>query len=152
MNPLATRYTLVSGKGEGDAPLTAFDAALLSSKVGNYNLVRVSSVMPAATVETQSLDVPIGSVVYIAYGTHRSAVAGERICAAVGLGRTPNHGPGMIMEYSGPGTAHDAGEQVERMVREAFARRGWDLAEVQVRSIEHVVESNGAVFAGCALW
>lgn len=152
MNPLATRFTLVSGNGEGDAPLTAFDAALLSSKVGNYNLVRVSSVMPAGVVPTEQLDLPIGSVVFIAYGTHRSAVAGQRICAAVGIGRSPANGPGMIMEYSGPGTAHDAHEQVERMVREAFARRGWDLAEVHVRAIEHVVIHNGAVFAGCALW
>ena len=152
MNQLATRYTLVSGKGEGDAPLTAFDAALLSSKVGNYNLVRVSSVMPAGAAETEGLDLPIGSIVFIAYGTYRSAVAGQRICAAVGLGRTPGNGAGMIMEYSGSGTAKDAGEQVERMVREAFALRGWELAEVRVRTIEHVVEANGAVFAGCALW
>jgi len=151
MNQLATRYSLVSGRGEGDAPLTAFDAALLEATVGNYNLVRVSSVMPAGAVYQDGFELPIGTVLYIAYGTYRSSVAGERICAAIGVGRTAE-GHGMIMEYAGPGTAEDAGHQVERMVRESFGRRGWEVASIQVRTVEHVVETNGAVFAGCPLW
>lgn len=153
MNPLAlaTRYSLVTGGGEGDAPLTAFDAALLQAQVGNYNLVRVSSVMPAGATYQPGFQLPIGTVLHIAYGTYRSSVAGERICAAIGVGRTaPGHG--MIMEYAGPGTAQDAGQQVERMVREAFARRGWQVAALEVSTVEHVVQKNGAVFAGCPLW
>jgi len=151
MIPLATRYTLVAGAGEGDAPLTAFDAALLDAGVGNFNLVKVSSVMPPGVYRVETLDLPPGSVLFIAFGSHRSSVAGERIAAAIGAGRSPD-GPGMIMEYAGPGIEDDAAEQVERMVREAFARRGWILDELSVQTVEHLVEANGAVFAGCALW
>jgi arginine decarboxylase len=151
MNQLATRYSLVTGSGEGDAPLTAFDAALLKATVGNYNLVRVSSVMPAGASYQAGFELPVGTVLYIAYGTYRSSIAGERLCAAIGVGRAPA-GHGMIMEYAGPGTAEDAGHQVERMVRESFARRGWEVASVEIRTVEHVVDKNGAVFAGCPLW
>jgi len=148
---LATRFTLVCGAGEGDTPLTAFDAALLEAGVGNFNLVRVSSVLPAGVSQAERLDLPVGSVVFIAYGSHRSSSAGERIAAAIGVARSPG-GPGMIMEYAGPGTARDAESQVQRMLGEAFARRSWAVGEVLVRSAEHVVSASGAVFAGCALW
>jgi arginine decarboxylase len=148
---LATRFTLVCGAGEGDAPLTAFDAALLDAGVGNLNLVRISSVMPAGVRRAEKLDLPVGSVVFIAYGTYRGSSAGERIAAAIGVATAPA-GPGMIMEYAGPGTAQDAESQVRRMLREAFARRSWEVGEVLIKSAEHVVSANGAVFAGCALW
>lgn len=40
-------YILTSGIGHGDFKLTSFDDALISSGVFNYNLVKVSSILPA---------------------------------------------------------------------------------------------------------
>ena len=39
-------YTLVSGIGKSQFPLVAFDNALRDAGIGDYNLVRVSSILP----------------------------------------------------------------------------------------------------------
>jgi arginine decarboxylase len=38
---------VTTGTGEGPTPLAAFDAALLDAGVANYNLILLSSVIPA---------------------------------------------------------------------------------------------------------
>jgi arginine decarboxylase len=39
-------FFLVSGVGYGSTELTSFDAALLDAGIGDFNLVRMSSIMP----------------------------------------------------------------------------------------------------------
>jgi len=40
------RIVVSRGTGEGPTPLAAFDKALLAAGVENYNLIRLSSVIP----------------------------------------------------------------------------------------------------------
>ena len=37
---------LACGHGEGNTPINAFDSALLNAKIGNLNLLKISSVLP----------------------------------------------------------------------------------------------------------
>ena len=53
------RYTLVSGIGTGSTVLNAFDAALLSAGVGNFNLLRVSSILPPHSTEERCINVSL---------------------------------------------------------------------------------------------
>ncbi len=151
MLPTPTKFTLVAGKAEGPTRLNAFDNALLNAGVGNLNLVRVSSILPPAATYVERVDIPYGSLVPMAYGSIVSSETGKRICAGIGVGISPK-GYGIIMEYSGEGTARSAEEAVKQMVEEAFRVRGLHLKEIKVKAEEHVVQETGAVFAGAALW
>ena len=86
MLPVPEFFTLVVGRGEGKKKLTAFDSALLDAKVGNMNLLRVSSVLPPHCLFRESLTMPYGSLLPIAYGSLTSDVPGETISASIGVG------------------------------------------------------------------
>ncbi|MBV9547616.1 MAG: arginine decarboxylase, pyruvoyl-dependent, partial [Chloroflexi bacterium] len=128
-----------AGAAEGDTELNAFDNALLAARVGNLNLIRVSSVLPQdAAVLAAPPHITPGSLVPTVYSVHVSATPGETIAAAVGIGVA--HGShGMIYESHGT-SIHEVEATVRQMIDEGFARRGLRLKEVIVRSIEHKVE------------
>ncbi len=62
-------YTIVSGKGEGNYALVAFDKALLDAGIGDYNLVKVSSILPPHCMYKDTIDLPKGSIIYTAYSS-----------------------------------------------------------------------------------
>jgi arginine decarboxylase len=140
-----------AGAAEGDTELNAFDNALLAARVGNLNLIRVSSVLPEhATVVHEPLEITPGSLVPTVYSVQVSAKPGDVVAAAVGIGVAEgSHG----MIYESHGTSVDEVEAtVRQMIDEGFARRGLRLKEVVVRSIEHKVERIGCAVAAVVLW
>ncbi len=147
------KATLVVGKGEGKTHLTAFDKALLSAGIGNYNLLKVSSILPPHVEITEEFSIPLGALLPIAYGSISSDKPGEKITAAIGIGIPENpEEVGMIMEFTGKCPKDEAIKIVEEMVRESFEMRGQTLKEVRSKAIEHVVEKIGCVIAGTILW
>lgn len=152
MLPTPTRFALVVGRSEGQTPLTAFDGALLDAGVANVNLVKVSSILPPHARPLDRLTLPPGALVPIAYGRLVAAEPGRRIAAAVAVGRGADDQFGMIMEHTAYGSADEVADTIRRMVEESFRMRGGRPREVLVRSVEHVVERCGCVFAGCVLW
>jgi arginine decarboxylase len=153
MLPVPELFTLVVGRGEGKKKLTAFDSALLDAGVGNMNLLRVSSVLPPHCLFRESLTMPFGSLLPIAYGSITSDVPGETISASIGVGIPQDPDSfGMIFEFSGFCPGSEAAARVEEMVREAFDMRSLALKEVKVKAVDHVVRECGTVFAGCPLF
>ncbi len=142
---------LASGRGEGNTEINAFDHALLDAGIGNLNLVRVSSVVPAgAQLTDQPLEITAGSLVPVVYSSMHSGTMGERICSAVGIGLSlDSHG--MIFEHSA-NSADVAERTVRQMIEDAFGRRGLSLARTIVRSAEHQVERLGCTVAAAVLW
>lgn len=93
-------YTMVAGMGRGKTQLTAFDNALQYAKVGDYNLIKVSSILPPKAKESKKIVVEKESILPIAYGSIVSEEIGKEIVAAVGVGIPKNQGEiGVIMEY-----------------------------------------------------
>ncbi len=151
MLPTPTKFTLVAGAGEGYTPLNAFDRALLEARAGNVNLIRVSSILPPGAEYVEELALPPGALVPVAYGAITSSTPGDTIAAAVAVG-IPAEGFGVIMEYSGHTSCLEAERIIRQMVEESFAIRGLELKKYMVKSVEHQVIKNGAVFAGILLW
>jgi arginine decarboxylase len=149
--PIATTFTLVAGAAEGPSRLNAFDNALLAAGIGDLNLVKISSVLPAGVEERPTLAAVPGALVPTAYGATESQVPGERIAAAVAVGLPADGGSGVIFEYSGRTGAAEAETAVRAMVEEAFRRRGRPLREVRSKSVEHTVETIGCVLAAVTL-
>ena len=151
MLPLPKKYFVTAAAAEGKTRLTAFDGALLSARVGNANLLRVSSILPPGCEYEPGLVIPAGSLLPIAYGSVTSETPGELIAAAVAVGIQKDNF-GVIMEFSGRCDKPTAEQQVLKMVEEAFAMRGLELLETKMASVEHVVVNIGCAFAAVPLW
>lgn len=153
MFPIPNSYALTAGSGEGDTPLTAFDAALLDAGLGNYNLVKLSSIMPPGAQPSDRLhqEIPPGSLLPTAYGFITSDVPGQVISAAVAVGFTGTT-YGLIMEHKGLAPLAEIREQVTRMVREGLARRGLEARDIAVAGVERTVVKTACAFAAIAIW
>lgn len=151
MLPLPKKYFLTAASAEGETELTAFDGALLKARVGNTNLLKVSSILPPGCEYAPDLVIPSGSLLPIAYGTIISTIPGEIISAAVAVGIKHNSF-GVIMEYEGKCSKEEAESRVRLMVEEAFRIRDLKLDEIKVASTEHTVRKIGCAFAAVPLW
>ena len=129
MLPTPKKFFLTAASSEGHSELTAFDNALLAGRIGNINLIRVSSILPPGAELDEALVIPPGSLVPTAYGYIISREPGQLIAAAVGVGFSKD-AFGVIMEHSCIGSREDAGQKIEKMLKEAFTTRGMELVDI----------------------
>ena len=152
MSYIAHKYALGGGVGTSGNRLPSFDKALLEAGVGNYNLVRLSSILPAYTTEIPikeiSKHIQEGSLLPTAYSTISSDKLGTKIASAIGLGLPKDKSRvGVIMEFSAEGlNSADAVAVVRSMVEEAFSVRGWELDEIKTVSAEATVAFPGVQY------
>jgi arginine decarboxylase len=152
MLPVPTKLFLTAGEAEGSTPINAFDNALLSAKIGNLNLLKVSSICPPNIELVDKMPhITPGSLVPVAYGSLTSQQEGQIISAAIGVGFNKKDHYGVIMEFEGFCSANEAEEKVISMVKEGFDKRNLLLNDLKVITIEHKVEKVGAVIAAAVL-
>lgn len=123
---------IVWGTADGPTATASYDAALAEANVHDYNLVSVSSVVPAnAAIEVVSAapDLgPVGERLTVVEG--RATVApGEAATAAAALGwsREPD-GPGLFYEASGT-DPDDVADRVDAGLEAGKQLREWDFAD-----------------------
>lgn len=97
---------LVAGSGTGPTKLAAFDAALRGIGVANYNLIRLSSVIPPGGVLTRSrgsLSPPggWGDRLYVVTADARTDIPGTHAWAGIGWAQDPYTGRGLLVEHEG---------------------------------------------------
>ncbi len=99
------RITITCGTGEGPTPLAAFDQALLSAGVANYNLIYLSSVIPAGSViECARYITPqdeYGHRLYVVMARHDEQTPGQLAWAGVGWTQEAETGRGLFVELHG---------------------------------------------------
>jgi arginine decarboxylase len=121
---------IVWGTASGPTAIASYDAALAAANVHNYNLVSVSSVVPAdATIEVvgdaPSLG-PAGERLTVVEG--RSTVSPDdagRVAACLGWSRE-SEGPGIFYESAGrePEAVRD---RVDQGLKAGQELRSWDF-------------------------
>jgi arginine decarboxylase len=126
------RVHVASGVGRGPTETAAYDAALAAAGVHNYNLVVVSSVLPAdaEVVEVERVPSlgPTGDRVTVV----QSLATGATGRLAAGLGWTTGPGPGLF--YEATGTDPDAvATAVEEGLAAGSRLRDWTVDDRQVR-------------------
>ena len=150
---VASHYSIITGIGSGVTMLNAFDNSLQSAGVGNYNLLRVSSILPPNCKKFSAIELPYGALLPIAYSRLCSNEKGREITAAIGVGvPTDSASVGVIMEFSGFTTKTQAEKCVEQMVKDAMAQRQIEIKEIICRSCTTIVNEYNCVFAAIALW
>lgn len=98
----APNFMITSGKGTNQlSPLVAFDAALINAGISDYNLVKISSILPAGAQKCEKITVNKGFPIWTAYSTVSSNDPGTILATAVSIGipEDPNS-VGVIMETS----------------------------------------------------
>lgn len=149
------KYLICSSVGNGNYELASFDNALLNSGISNYNLVKVSSILPVHMSLKTSIDIPEGSVLYTAYASRTTKKKNEIISAAIAVGIPDNpENIGVIMEYSGICRKSEAEQYVKMMVVEAMNHRNYQIKEIACQSSEVVCNGKNYVtaFAALAMW
>lgn len=131
---LPKHYSIVSGLGESEYPLVAFDNALLNAGIGDYNLVQVSSILPPKCTYKEQIDIPKGSILFAAYAyeilkfnQHYS------VAVATAIPKQPDKN-GVIFETSEEGS--NAKENACKMCQEAMKNRDRDIKEIKSSCIE----------------
>ncbi len=148
-----THYFVCAGDAEGYSPLNAFDQALIDAGVGDVNLVRLSSILPAGCRRVDPFGFPGGALVPVAYSRMVSSTPGETISAAVAIAVPEDTSePGLIMEHHAAAPLGEVVEQVRRMAQEGMRYRERAVGEIITAGEEHVVEQHGAAFAGVVMW
>jgi arginine decarboxylase len=97
---------VAGGAGEGPTELAAFDAALRTVGVSNYNLIRLSSVIPPGSVVSapqRQLSPPggWGDRLYVVVAESRTGIVGDQAWAGIGWIQDPHAGHGLFVEHEG---------------------------------------------------
>jgi arginine decarboxylase len=125
--------------GQGPTSLAAFDDALLGVGAANYNLVRLSSVIPTRAVLIQhpgAMPCPggiWGDRLYVVYAAHSACGPGDEAWAGVGWVQDRT-GRGLFVEHEGP----DEDEVRARIVASLIALqtgRGVRLGPIRSRVV-----------------
>lgn len=151
---------IVSGTGEGTTALNAFDSALCAAGIGDFNLVKVSSILPpGATVYSIAnggaeliAGLPKGILLPTVYGSIISRSSDTSIASAVGIA-VPHESRyvGTIFEASVLGKQHEAEELVGRMLKESLASRKIEEYEIILSSSEASVRNEAVCVLSAAI-
>lgn len=122
---------IVWGTASGPTEIAAYDAALAEANVHNYNLVGVSSVIPAdATIEVVGTapDLgPAGNRLTVVEAHHVEAGPGS---VTAGLGwATTDDGPGIFYEASGAADEADVRERLAQGLAAGRELRDWEFTD-----------------------
>ncbi len=92
------------GVGEGLTPLAAFDAALHNAGIANYNIIRLSSIIPPrCTVSIDVADrnnIEIGYKLFVIMASATVTKRGESAFAGLGWMHSEEYG-GVFVQHSG---------------------------------------------------
>jgi len=151
---MPTHCLLVRGRGQALLALEAFDAALVDAGVGEYNLVKVSSIFPPHCQFTDVHEVPEGTAVTTAFAQLESDDPTVTIAASIAVAVPKDrHRPGVIMEWHGYGDQAFAESTVIEMAKRAMARREIDVQEIRCVAIDgKATEGTMSVFAAAVLF
>lgn len=107
------RIHLTTGKGQGPTPLAAFDAALMTAGVANYNVIGLSSVIPPRSEIVRSKGTvsieDYGRRLYVVMSQMREDRPGHWAHAGLGWMQEESTGRGLFVELH----CHDR-ERLER--------------------------------------
>ncbi len=97
---------ITKGTGSGDTKIAAFDAALFDSGIANYNLIRLSSIIPPASHieirKRQLNDSEFGNKLYLVYASEIQNEIGKEAWAGIGwVLAEDGSGKGLFTEHEG---------------------------------------------------
>lgn len=94
---------ITHGTGSGPTEIAALDAALFDAGIANFNLLRLSSIIPpGANLIAKKIDLNnqfIGQKLYVVISYYTAKMPGEKACAGLGWKYSKKFG-GIFVEHS----------------------------------------------------
>lgn len=148
-----THYYISSGCGTSNNRLVAFDNALMNAGISNYNLVRVSSILPEQVKRSDRVNLRHGSPLLTAYATVSSDKPGIHLSTAIAVGiPVRDEDIGIIMECEGE-SASETEDVAREMVQEAMKNHNIAIKDIQCSSVEGIVEHGWlSLVSAVAFW
>ncbi|MFH1424383.1 MAG: pyruvoyl-dependent arginine decarboxylase [archaeon] len=145
---LYSKFFLTKGIGFSEvSKLNAFDHAILDAKVGQCNLVPVSSILPRNCEYAKEIpEIEPGEITHCvfsrAYGSK-----GEEISAGVGFAKTKDYG--FAMEESGNLKPEQVEARISEKLKQMAETRKLEITEkgTRVAHIENINEKHGCTVA-----
>ncbi|MCD6495741.1 MAG: hypothetical protein J7K54_00545 [Candidatus Aenigmarchaeota archaeon] len=139
------------GTGEGKTRIAAFDRALWDAGIANYNLIKLSSVIPeGAGVVVKKVDMnnkEHGYKLYVVLSEQYETKKGEKAVAGLGW-VSANHtkGKGIFVE-KGARTKEEVTDYIENTISSMTSYRPEEHGDMKIKTVEK--ECTGAV--ACSL-
>ena len=133
---VSTALPVATGSGTGSTSLSAFDAALRDAGVANFNLVRLSSVIPPDTEVDTTGATPIpeggwGDRLYCVYAEQHADLPGVEAWAGIGWVQRLDGRGGLFVEHEGP-TEEFLTTAIESSLADLVAGRPEEFGEVHM--------------------
>ena len=131
---------IVAGTGTGPTKLAAFDVALNEAGVANYNLIRLSSIVPPAS-KIQVHEGPIttqlggwGDRLYVVMAEMRVTRPNAEAWAGIGWVQDKESGKGLFVEHEG-GSEDSVRRDITQSLESLMATRNVNFGEIQMKVI-----------------
>ncbi|MCJ2563797.1 MAG: pyruvoyl-dependent arginine decarboxylase [Candidatus Thermoplasmatota archaeon] len=133
MLSIPKKFFVTSGKASSKVTdLNAFDRALLSARIGEQNLVSVSSVLPAGIEQVEPHDLPVGAITHCVLAQMRGE-EGEMISAGIAYASRKDGLGGYVSEGHIHGTKKALREILEWKMEEMARLRQLELKTVRYK-------------------
>jgi len=148
-------FVLRVGLGYSQNKLNAFDRALVVAGISDYNIIKVSSVLPPNCLRQNGIILSKGSLLPSAFAVTYSNTIGETISAAVAVAIPFNKSDiGVIMEHSSFSNKNRTETMVRLMAEQAMNDRKVAFSEIISTSVEYLVATSDihCAFATVSMW
>ena len=150
------KFYLCAAAGVGKTELSAFDAALLKCGIENFNLIKISSIIPPNSMRIEQIPskIPFGSSLYCAYTFIYENKPRKNISSYIGVALPQNDvDVGVIMELSCRSHSEENREIVKTSLNEAMERRNIKEFTVAIEDCMQVTSDKNyhCTFAACIL-
>jgi len=139
------------GTGAGPTEMAAYDAALADANLHNYNLVSVSSVVPAdasvEAVDTAPDLGPAGNKLTVVQAHANTAGPGRASAALAWAARGDE--PGLFYEAAGETSPDDVESRVTAGIEAGLDLRDWPADDPEVRAV--TVEADPGEYAAAVV-
>jgi len=140
------KIAITSGKAEGPSKLNAFDNALLDAGIGDVNLIKVSSIIPADSKFVELPQLKPGDMINCVLAHATSDKEGDVITAVIAVATSDDFG--CVVEHSDVNKdPEEVRENAVFMVKEMMKIREMEIKEIIVEEINHTVQKEGSVVA-----
>ena len=136
MLPIPSRFFVTVGKSKSKvSELNAFDQALIDAKIGELNLVSVSSILPAGIKKVPRREIPMGSITHCVLA-QQSGNEGEMISAGIAYAFRKDGMGGYVAEGHLYGTQKSLREILEWKINEMAKLRDIEFGPISYKTCE----------------
>lgn len=156
MTPAEYRhFTLSVGFGHSQSRINAFDRALVAAGISDYNLIKISSILPPECIQEESVVVRKGGLLPTAYTYIHANSVGTLLAAAVAVGvPEDSRDIGVIIKHCGYSSKDEIEQLACSFAMQAMNDRRIKIKTVVSAAIECSVEisEDYCAFAAVSLW